>query len=67
MSLAQISTPLFAYKPVLRSLQAMQPVLLLLGGTLLVETCVCGGGTIKVDQEPVHSGKIIECRENARR
>ena len=66
MSLAQISTPLFAYEPVLRSLQAMQPVLLL-RGTLLVETCVCGGGTIKVDQKSVHSGTIIECRENARR
>ena len=44
----------------------MQPVLLLLRGTLLVETCVRGGGTIKVDQQSIHSGTIIECCENAR-
>ncbi|KAF9647223.1 hypothetical protein BDM02DRAFT_3188145 [Thelephora ganbajun] len=35
VSLAQISTPLFAYEPVLRSLQAMQPIRFLRSGTLL--------------------------------
>ena len=37
VSLAQIDTPLFAYEPVLRSLQAMKPIRFLLGGALLVK------------------------------
>ena len=35
VSLAQISTPLFAYEPILRGLQAMRPTRFLLDGTLL--------------------------------
>jgi hypothetical protein len=37
VSLAQIDTPLFAYEPVLRSLQAISPTQFLLDGTLLVK------------------------------
>jgi len=37
ISLAQISTPLFAYEPVLRGLQAMRPIRFLLDGTLLAK------------------------------
>ena len=37
VSLVQINTPLFAYEPVLRSLQAMRPSRFLFDGTLLVK------------------------------
>ena len=37
VSLVQINTPLFAYEPVLRGLQAMRPTQFLLDGTLLVK------------------------------
>ena len=37
VSLAQINTPLFAYEPVLRSLQDIQPIRFLLGGALLLK------------------------------
>ena len=37
VSLAQINTPLFAYEPVLRGLQAMRPIRFFFDGTLLVK------------------------------
>jgi hypothetical protein len=37
VSLVQLNTPLFAYEPVLRSLQAMRPTQFLYDGTLLVK------------------------------
>ena len=57
VSLAQISTPLFAYEPVLRSLQAMRPVRFFHGGTLLVKPhrpLATGGRLSDIDQETIH-------------
>ena len=56
VSLAQIGTPLFAYEPVLRSLQAMQPIWLLLNGTLPVKPHgpqAAPGELSNIDQEDV--------------
>ena len=57
VSLAQISTPLFAYEPVLRSLQAMRPVRFLLGGSLFVKPHrprVAEGELSDIGPESVH-------------
>jgi len=56
VSLAQISTPLFAYEPVLRGLQAMGPTRFLLNGTLLVKPHrprAAAGELSDIDQEYV--------------
>ena len=57
VSLAQINTPLFAYEPVLRSLQDMKSIPLLLGGTLLTKQHKPQAAERKlsdIDQEFVH-------------
>ena len=57
VSLAQINTPLFAYEPVLRSLQDIQPVRFLLGGALLLKPHrpqTAEGELSDTDQESVH-------------
>ena len=54
VSLAQISTPLFAYEPVLRGLQAMRPIRFLLDGSLLIKPHrprAAPGDLSDVDQE----------------
>ena len=56
VSLAQISTPLFAYEPVLRSLQAVQPIHFFLDGALLVKphrSLAAPGNLSDMDQEDV--------------
>ena len=56
VSLAQISTPLFAYEPVLRSLQAMPPIPFVLDGTLLAKphrSRAAPGDLSDIDQEDV--------------
>jgi len=56
VSLAQISTPLFAYEPVLRSLQAMRLIPFLLDGTLLAKPHrprAAPGDLSDIDQEDV--------------
>jgi len=56
VSLVQISTPLFAYEPILRSLQAIQPIPFLLDGTLLVKPHIpraAPGDLSDVNQEDV--------------
>ena len=56
VSLAQINTPLFAYEPVLRSLQVMEPIRFLLGGTLLAKPHIlriADGELSEIDQTSV--------------
>jgi len=56
VSLVQINTPLFAYEPVLRSLQAMIPTEFLLDGTLLVKphrTWAAPGNLSDTEEEDV--------------
>ena len=56
VSLLQLNTPLFAYEPILRSLQAMEPSRFLLDSTLLVKPHrprATSGNLSDIDQETI--------------